>query len=389
MENSQEKLLNANNSESLGNETNVSEQQNMRVDYQELDQWREAADFDEAKLYNYLNGLSEEALSLLLKEINEANNVLVKENDIYEFVLKNDETVHNVLEMLEMDIHSQTSEDTYAPLSCPAKCYFAHKRLKSLENDLEQKKSIWRLEIQDLECKLKSLSVSLETLKEEQETFNKNVRFGGRHPVTKRVILQKVAKYFDDSIKHKMAMTNRYKIQIQSDVMERNKLISQFKEQEKRLASLDMVKYKEAKFEHDKSCKALHNHKEQLAKCKSKYSFLLQSIAEIKKSLEKEDSEIQKIQAALFKKEAMKNVMVSEKARNDQRIEELNAAMRKIHLDPRRHGLPEVAEYAVVKKENEILKQNIKKWRKKVAVAEVWNACSFFIFLEGQFYIFI
>ncbi|GBN15444.1 hypothetical protein AVEN_235856-1, partial [Araneus ventricosus] len=372
MEDSKEKLLNtnSNNPESFGNETNVSEQPNLRVDYQELDQWREAADFDESKLYNYLIDLSDEALSMLLTEINEANNILLKENDIYEFVLKNDETVHNVLEMLEMDIHSQTSEDTYAPLSYPAKCYFAYKRLKSLENDLEQKRSVSGLEIQDLECKLKSLNISLEALKEEQETLNKNVRFGGRHPVTKRVILQKVAKYFDDSIKHKMAMTNRYKIQIQSDVMERNKLLSQFKEQEKRLASLDMMKYKEAKFEHDKSCKALRKHKEQLAKCKSKYSFLLQSIAEIKRSLEKEDSEIQKIQAALFKKEAMKNVMVSEKARNDQRVEELNAAMRKIRLDPRRHGLPEVAEYAAVKKENEILKQNIKKWRKKVAVAE-------------------
>lgn len=56
-----------------------------------------------------------------------------------------------------------------------------------------------------------------------------------------------------------------------------------------------------------------------------------------------------------------------------QRVEELNAAMRKIQLDPRRHGLPEVAEYAVIKRENEILQQNIKKWRTKVAVAEVWH----------------
>ncbi|KAF8770553.1 coiled-coil domain-containing protein 113-like [Argiope bruennichi] len=375
MEDSEGKLLNTNNNntESFENERDVSEQPpnlNEKVDYQELDRWRESADFDEFKLHNYLNNLSEESLSALLKDINEANNILVKENDIYEFVLKHDDTVHNVLEMLDMDIHSQTSEDTYSPLSYPAKCYFAHKRLKSLEEDLERKLSFWKLEVQDLECRMKSISLSLEALKEEQETFNKNVRFGGRNPVTKRVILQKVAKYFDDSIKHKMAMTNRYKIQIQSDIMERNKLACQFKEQEKRLASLDLMKYKEAKFEHDKSCKALHKHKEQLSKCKSKYSFLLQSIADIKKSLEKEGKEIQELQAAVSKKEAMKNVMLSEKTRNDQRVAELNAAMRKIQLDPRRHGLPEVAEYAVVKKENEILKRNIKKWRKKVAVAE-------------------
>lgn len=53
---------------------------------------------------------------------------------------------------------------------------------------------------------MESSSLSLEGLKEEQDIFNKNVRYGGRHPVTKRVILQKVAKYFDDSIKNKVRL---------------------------------------------------------------------------------------------------------------------------------------------------------------------------------------
>lgn len=57
-----------------------------------------------------------------------------------------------------------------------------------------------------------------------------------------------------------------------------------------------------------------------------------------------------------------------------QNIKELNAAMRKIKLDPRRHNLPEVVEYAIVKRENEALKKNIKQWKRKVAVAEVRNS---------------
>lgn len=47
---------------------------------------------------------------------------------------------------------------------------------------------------------LQSLNKSLKDLKEAKEKFDKNIRIDGRHPVTKKVILQKVAKYFDDSI---------------------------------------------------------------------------------------------------------------------------------------------------------------------------------------------
>ncbi|GFV15545.1 uncharacterized protein TNCV_4835711 [Trichonephila clavipes] len=143
-----------------------------------------------------------------------------------------------------------------------------------------------------------------------------------------------------------------------------------YHEQEKRLASLDLMKFNEAKFQHEKSCKSLLQYKEQLAKCKSKHSFLVQSIAELKRSLEKEESETRQIQATLNKKETMKNIMISEKIRNDQKVKELNAAMRRIRLDPRRHDLPEVSEYALIKRENENLKKNIKKWQKKVAIAE-------------------
>jgi len=47
--------------------------------------------------------------------------------------------------------------------------------------------------------------MSLKNLKEEKEKFDKNIRVGGRHPVTKKIILQKVAKHFDDSIRMKVS----------------------------------------------------------------------------------------------------------------------------------------------------------------------------------------
>ncbi|GFY68616.1 uncharacterized protein TNIN_385021 [Trichonephila inaurata madagascariensis] len=358
-----------NNCDTGEDETSVTNL-NEKIDCHTLDQLKQCGGYDESKLFQYLEELPEEVLSTLLKEINETNNILIMENNMYDFILKEDEIVQNALEMLEMDAESENAEDIYETLSYAAKCYFANKRLKALEKDLEQKRSISLIEIQNLEFQLESLNISLKALKEAQETFYKNVQFGGRHPVTKKVILQKVARYFDESIKNKMALTNRYKIQIKSDIMERNKLFSQIKEQEKRLASLDLMKFNEAKFQYEKSCKSLVQYKEQLAKCKSKHSFLVQSIAELKRSLEKEESEIQQIQATLNKKETMKNIMISEKIRNDQKVKELNAAMRRIRLDPRRHDLPEVSEYALIKRENENLKKNIKKWQKKVAIAE-------------------
>ena len=57
-----------------------------------------------------------------------------------------------------------------------------------------------------------------------------------------------------------------------------------------------------------------------------------------------------------------------------QKIFELQAAMRKIRFDPRRHNLPEVIDYAATKKENSTLTKNVEKWKKKVEAIQV---CSF------------
>lgn len=46
--------------------------------------------------------------------------------------------------------------------------------------------------------------------------------------------------------------------------------------------------------------------------------------------------------------------------------------MRKIKLDPRRHNLPEVIDYAAVQRENRIVMKNVDKWRKKVEALQVW-----------------
>lgn len=56
---------------------------------------------------------------------------------------------------------------------------------------------------------------------------------------------------------------------------------------------------------------------------------------------------------------------------NAQKVLELKASMRKIKLDPRRHDLPEVINYAAAKREHAALMKNIKKWQKKVEGSEV------------------
>lgn len=56
-----------------------------------------------------------------------------------------------------------------------------------------------------------------------------------------------------------------------------------------------------------------------------------------------------------------------------QKVSELKAEMRKIKLDPRRHNLPEIIDYATVQKENRIIMTIVDKWRKKVEVLQVWS----------------
>ncbi|XP_035223231.1 uncharacterized protein LOC118195982 isoform X2 [Stegodyphus dumicola] len=276
-------------------------------------------EFDPESLEEELQKLSENELKKLLKALKESNTHLIKENSIYEFILNEDELVQNTLEILEREDHPSIHDAASSMLSYPEKTYFARKKLQSIEKDFELKKAGDLHELQNLQFQLESLNIFLKNLKEEKEKFVKNIRLGGRHPVTGKVIQQKVAKYFDDSIGSKMAQLNRYKIQVQSDIMVRNKILCQIKT----------------------------------------------------KALEREKCAMKEMQMSAYKVAHLQKIVASEKARNDQKIKELEATMQKIKLDPRRHNLPEVIDYASLKKENAALKESIKKWGKKVALAEV------------------
>ncbi|KAG8184069.1 hypothetical protein JTE90_013703 [Oedothorax gibbosus] len=353
---------------SLGtNELETNKRESKHLEYPSLDLLKET---DETKLVNYLNEFSEGSLTLFVEEVQQANSRLQKENDLYEFLLKENKSIKNTLEMMQADTGSFTSDHRKTLLSFPAKCFLANQCLKQLGQIFREEKISFSSDTQDLQFQLEAVNLSLKELKREKENFDSNVRIGGRHAVTKKVILQKVAKFFSDSIKNKMALANKYKMQIQNDKMEHNKLLSQMEEQEKRLASLDLLKYQEAKIQYENSCKSMHYHKNQLSKCKSKFSSITHSVLDIKKSLVKEQLNMQQIQDTVSKKKTMKDLIIYEKARNNQNIKELKATMRKIKLDPRRHDLPEVVEYATVKRENEALKRQIKQWKGKVAVAE-------------------
>lgn len=87
MDDSKDKFLNESNDNtaSFEKQMNVFEEQphmKTSVDYHKLDRLRESADFDESKLYNYLNDLSDEALSRLLNEI-KYNFVLFKASGVF------------------------------------------------------------------------------------------------------------------------------------------------------------------------------------------------------------------------------------------------------------------------------------------------------------------
>ncbi|KFM82272.1 hypothetical protein X975_08112, partial [Stegodyphus mimosarum] len=60
--------------------------------------------------------------------------------------------------------------------------------------------------------------------------------------------------------------------------MVRNKILCQIKTQEKRLASVDLTEFQETRFQHKKTCRALAIHREKLAKVKSQFIPLLQSL---------------------------------------------------------------------------------------------------------------
>ncbi|XP_071035504.1 cilia- and flagella-associated protein 263 [Parasteatoda tepidariorum] len=165
-------------------------------------------------------------------------------------------------------------------------------------------------------------------------------------------------------------MCNRYKIQIESLVMNNNKLLSQLKDQNKRLNFIDTERCQEMKYEHMKTCDALRKNKENVVVCKTKCNTLGLKLLELKKALQKEESEFSTVQEVLSKKKYMKSVMLSEKEWNEQRKQGLIEAIHKIKVDPRRHDLPEVFDYACAKRENENIKRNIKTWKKKVEYAE-------------------
>ncbi|XP_054717428.1 paramyosin-like [Uloborus diversus] len=269
-----------------------------------------------------LDEMADDVLRQLHEEIQEQNLNLSLENEVFEYILCEDEAVRNTLAMVEIDQELSPQDYTLA-LSSAEKCCFAQKKLEQVQKELEIKEIECKDAIQSLKFKVESLDISLKELQEEKSKFDANIRYGGRHPVTKKVVLQKVMKYFDDSIKHKMEMSNKFKVRMQHDTMEQNKILNQVKTKQKRLASLNVTEFQQAELAHKNSCDTLNKYKEQLGKCKSKFSPLIQDMAKLKKDLAREKLAMEEMKDAVLKQEHLKEIMLFEKTRNDQRAREL------------------------------------------------------------------
>lgn len=310
--------------------------------------------------FNYLNDLSKEQLLNLKEEIKNDIEKITRQNKLYKAFLKTQSDSHDDE---KADGTAETSEEKLYLLSDTQIYYLIHKKREEIEERLREN--------DHLRSKLEEVEFLTKEIKAARDDFYKNIIVYGKHPVTKTIIAEKVEKMFNESIRKNMTMVENYRMRIQRDRIQKRKILNDIKENEEFSGDVHKAEYETSKLELQDSFECLEKTTKNRNKLKARLNALRQILIEQKKLLQKECLDEEELQNNITKQEHLMESITSETAYYAKKSEDLGRTNYSISRDPQRYDLPNVRDYAKLKKENAEINRNFKKWKTKISITKL------------------
>ncbi|CAF0715043.1 unnamed protein product [Brachionus calyciflorus] len=264
-----------------------------------------------------------------------------------------------------------TQGDFRMRLTADQKCDIASKEIDELREESRKANEESEKNLDSYKAILEEADLRINEIKIEMHEFERDVLKAGFNPLNKKIVAEKLLKYFDDRMKERDTLIDKLKLKNESMRKRRQKLKAELKEKEEMGEVLHEVDFRQLKIENKQYMAKIDEKNTEMIKLKKMVGLVTQTLNFRKKQLNQYLKEYDSILNDIKSREKLLNNIETETktVRTEHSKEETKN--RKLRGQLENYKVPEVSDYVNAEDYLYNLQKELKVWERKVEIAEM------------------
>lgn len=264
-----------------------------------------------------------------------------------------------------------TQGDYRMRLTGDQKCDIASKEIDELKEETNRALQESEKNIDSYKAILEEADLRINEIKIEMHEFDREVLKGGLSKIHKKIIAEKLIKYFDDRLKERDILIEKLKLKNSSMRKRKQKLKNELKEREELGEVLHEVDFKQLKIENKQYMTKIDEKNNEMIKLKKMVGLVTQTLNYRKKQLSHAIKEYDTILNEIKTRVSIQSKLQNESEIVQQELVKEENKNRKLRAQLENYKVPEVNDYVNAEDFLFNLENELKVWERKVEIAEM------------------
>lgn len=256
-------------------------------------------------------------------------------------------------------------------LTSEQKVAIATREIDETKEEIEKLKEQSKKVVEILKAEIEEASIRGQEVKREMQDFNLNLVQGAVHPQTKKLVSEKIVRYFEDSIRHKEAFIEKYRLENGTLKAQHRNLQAQLKQKEEIGEVLHAIDFDQLQIENKQFIAKIEERNAEVLSLKRIAARTVQYLNDYKIALGKESARGKLLKSEIVQR---KDIFAKLSVEERQVSQEQNVA--KGELDTMKSlmeqiKVPDVIDYVSLKAKQIELSKQTKSWERKCQIASV------------------
>ncbi|GAB1609381.1 coiled-coil domain-containing protein 113-like [Argonauta hians] len=336
-----------------------------------------------------LQELNNEQLERLVKQLEDKNAVLEIETKMFEYFYEKQDVDSVILNASNNTSSFGSTGEINRPLgrkrsktrniidrtmrlTTNQKCEIAQKAIEKLRNEIRKSANEAEKVVDLHKATIEQYEVVQGEIKKEKLEFERDIVKGGvRNPYSKKITAERVIRYFEDRVRAKDALVEKFRLKIATQRTQMKKLLLQLKQKEEMGEVLHAVDFNQLKIENQQYMEKIEERNNDLLRLKQEAGKTQQALNSTKKKLQELMIESEKLKRDIKVQEDVETKIDAEyKLVTDQKTEaeKQNENLKEFLAD---YKVPDVMDFVTETAKLRELKKTKKTFLRKVEIAQM------------------
>jgi chromosome segregation ATPase len=264
-----------------------------------------------------------------------------------------------------------TAGDYRLRLTADQKSEIAMKEIEELKDETRKARDDAEKSIDSYKAILEEANVRMNEIKTGKKEFERDIGRGAVNSLTKRIITEKLIKHFEDKLKDKDTLIDKYRLKNASLKKKKFKLQNELREKEELGEVLHEVDFKQLKIENKQYIQKIDEKSAEMIKLKKLVGTVTQTLNLLKKQLNSNSKQNDSMLIEIRTRATILNKLKNEMELVEKEHLRENAKNKRLRSQLENFNVPEVNDYVNAEESVYALEKEVKVWQRKVEIAEV------------------